>query len=172
MPKRVVDKITPQGKKLFAELKKLAELDVQVGFTADKKGYNQSHTAVDAADYDSGASVAEVACWNEFGTRTKDGGQAIPERPFMRQSFDNHRDTIKVMLSHQLEAVVTGKSDADKAMRAIGAMQVGLIQHEIRNGGFVENAESTRRQKGSSAPLINEGRMIQSVHYVVKARKG
>ena len=71
----------------------------------------------------------------------------------------------------QLKAVAEGSATADKAMRAIGALQVGLIQHEIREGGFVSNAESTVKQKGSSTPLINEGRMRQSVHYAVKSKR-
>jgi len=169
---KVIDKITPQGKKFFAELKKLTELGVEVGFTADKRGYDQSNASVDAEDYDNGPSVAQVAAWQEFGTTTKDGGQAIPARPFMRQSVDNNQDAIQKMAKHQLDAVVSGKADAEKALRAIGALQVGLIKHEIRNGGFAANAESTVRQKGSSTPLIDEGRMVQSVHYVVRPSKG
>ena len=163
--------MTPQGKKFFAELEKLAELEVQVGFTADKKGYNESHSSVDASDYSDGTTVAEVAAWNEFGTKNADGTQRIPERPFLRQSVDKYESQITAMVKQQLKAVASGET-ADKALRAIGALQVGLIQHEIRNGGYEANAESTIKLKKSSTPLIDEGHMRQSVHYVVKPRKG
>ena len=172
MPKAVRDNLTPKGKKFFAEIDKLLKLQVQVGFTADKQGYDQNHASVDASDYpDGGPSVAEVAMWNEFGTKNSDGSQAIPERPFIRQSVDKYQPQIKAMCKEQLKAIAKGES-ADKALRAIGALQVGLIQNEIRSGGFTPNAPSTKERKGSSQPLINEGRMRQSVHYVVKPRKG
>ena len=48
--------LTPEGKRYFAELKKLAEMEVVVGFQSD------------GADYEGGASVAEVAAYNELGS--------------------------------------------------------------------------------------------------------
>ena len=172
MPKGVKDKLTPKGKKLFEELNKLAGLQVQVGFTVDKKGYDENHSSVDAADYPDGPSVAEIAAWNEFGTKNADGSQRIPPRPFMRQSVEKYESQIQKMVALQLEAMAKGEATADQAMRNIGALQVGLIQHEIRDGGFTPNAESTIKQKGSAQPLIDEGHMRQSVHYVVKPREG
>ena len=169
--KKVTDKMTPAGKKLFAELQKLTEMQVQVGFTVDKKGGNQNHASVDASDYEDGTTVAEVAMWNEFGTRNADGSQRIPERPFMRQSVEKYESQIKAMVTQQLKAVATGGT-AEDALRKVGALQVGLIQNEIRNGGFQKNADSTIEQKKSSQPLIDGGHMRQSVHYVVKPRKG
>lgn len=172
MPKRGSDKLTAAGKKFFAEIKKLAGLQVQAGFTSDRRGHDQNHSSVEAEDYPDGVTVAEIAASNEFGTKNSDGTQRIPERPFMRQSVDNNKGTIATMGSEQLKAVVMGKADAEKALSVIGALQVGLIQHEIRAGGFTPNAPSTIKRKGSSQPLIDEGRMRQSVHYVVKERKG
>ena len=172
MPKKVKDKLTPKGKKLFEELNKLAGLQVQVGFTVDKKGYNESHAAVDASDYPNGPSVAEIAAWNEFGTKNSDGSERIPARPFMRQSVEKYESQIQKMTEMQLKAVAEGSATAEQAMRAIGALQVGLIQNEIRDGGFTANAESTKKQKGSATPLIDESHMRQSVHYVVKPREG
>ena len=161
MPK---DTLTPEGRRLFAELQKLAKLEVQAGFTIDKSGYGESDNSVSAEDYPEGPTVAEVAAWNEFGT------EHIPPRPFMRQSVDKYESQIKTMCSEQLKAIAEGSATADEALRAIGALQVGLIQHEIGFGGFVKNADSTIRQKDSSQPLIDEGRMRQSVHYVVKTK--
>jgi len=36
---------------------------------------------------DSGATVAEVAMWQEFGTRSSDGRRHVPARPFMRRAI-------------------------------------------------------------------------------------
>ena len=164
MPKGSRDTYTPEGKKFFAEIQKLVELEVQAGFTIDKSGYGESDNSVNAEDYPEGPTVAEVAAWNEFGT------VHIPPRPFMRQSVDKYESQIKTMCAEQLKAIAEGSANADEALRAIGALQVGLIQHEIGAGGFVENADSTIKQKDSSQPLIDEGRMRQSVLYVVKKK--
>ena len=180
--KKVKDKMTPQGKKLFKELQKLAELEVQVGFTSDGSGQGANHESVSADDYENGPTVAEVAAWNEFGTYN------IPERPFIRQSVEKNEAVIKAMCAEQLKEIAVGKADADKAIRAVGALQVGLMQHEIITGDFIENAPITIfggwmknkksgkpfyvEGKDSSAPLIDSGRMRQSVHYVVKQKEG
>ena len=168
---RVTDKLTPQGKKFFEELQKLGKLQAQVGFTAEKSGHGKNNESVSANDYDDGPTIAEVAAWNEFGTKH------IPERPFLRQSVDKNISTIKAMCAAQLKEMADGKADADKAIRAIGALQVGLIQYEIIEGDFVDNSLSTKKIKGGSVtaqttPLIDTGRMRQSVHYVIKPREG
>ena len=166
MARKVSDKLTKEGKRIFTELAKLSGLQVKVGFTAEGGGHGVGGESVSAEGYDNNATVAQVATWNEFGTTN------IPARPFMRQSVDNHTSEIAKMCDIMTEKVVTGEVDADKALRAIGALQVGLIQNEIREGDFEENAPSTVKQKGSSAPLINTGNMLQSVHYVVSNKEG
>jgi len=178
----IKDKMTPEGKNFFAEIMKLAKLQVQVGFTADGSGQGAQHEPVTANDYDDGVTVAEIAAWNEKGTYN------IPARPFLAQSYDKNENIIEAMCVEQVKAIARGEKDADKAIRAIAAMQVGLIQHEIVNGGFVPNAPITikggwmRNKKSgkafkvkgkkSSTPLIDTGQMRQSVHYVIKPREG
>ena len=58
--------LTPAGKRYFAELKKLAESEIQVGFQSDQT-------------YEDGTSLAEIAAINELGSSD------TPARPFMRQ---------------------------------------------------------------------------------------
>ena len=163
---KVTDKMTSQGKKLFAELQKLAELEVKIGFTTDKKGYDQNHSSVSADDLEDGTTIAHVAAWNEFGT------EHIPERPFMRQSVDKHGDTLLKAAEQFMGQLAQGKLSADDVMRKVGALQVGFIQHEIDTGNFAELADATKKRKDSTKPLIDTGHMRQSVHYVVKPRKG
>ena len=174
--------MTPDGKKFFGELQKLAGLRVHVGFTADGSGQGARHEPVSADDYGGGPTIAEVAAWNEFGTYN------IPERPFIRQSVDNNKAAIKAICAAQIKAIAEGKADADKAIRAVGALQVGLMQREMTHGNFVENAPITIKGgwmanqksgkpfyvkgKESSTPLVDSGRMRQSIHYVVKPREG
>ena len=182
MKVKITGKITPQGKKIFKELQKLAKLRVKVGFTAEGKGHGADDKPVTAKDYEDGPTIVEVAVWNEFGTYN------IPERPFIRQSVEKNVKYIKAMCDKQLELIAGGKTDADTALRTIGAMQVWLMQQEIVRGEFTENAPFTihggwmKNQKSgklfyvkgkdSSTPLVDTGHMRESIHYDVKPREG
>ena len=144
--------LTPAGRRFFRELKKLEGLEVQVGFQSDQK-------------YEDGTSIAEVAAHNEFGSSD------TPERPFMRQSFENHEAELKAGCEAANRVVNSGGS-AEQALQQLGTLAKGLIQDEIVNGGFASNAESTIQKKGSEQPLIDTGTMRQSVNFVIKRRGG
>ena len=144
--------LTPEGKKYFRELKKMTDMEIQVGFQGDQK-------------YEDGTSIAQVAAVNEFGASD------IPERPFMRQSFENHEGELQAACDAAQRLVSSGGS-AEQALQQIGEVAKGLVQDEIVNGGFAPNAESTIKKKGSEQPLIDTGTMRQSVNFVVKRRGG
>lgn len=144
--------LTPEGKKYFRELKKMTDMEIQVGFQGDQK-------------YEDGTSIAQVAAVNEFGASD------IPERPFMRQSFENHEGELQAACDAAQRLVSSGGS-AEQALQQIGVVAKGLVQDEIVNGGFAPNAESTINKKGSEQPLIDTGTMRQSVNFVVKRRGG
>jgi phage gpG-like protein len=117
--------------------------------------------------------------WNELGTVHS------PARPFLRQSVESNENTIKAMCQRQLQEVAKGKS-AREALNAIGVMQKGLIQNQIRNGDYEPNAPITIeggwmtrngksfyvKGKKSSKPLIDSGRMRQSVTFVIGEKGG
>lgn len=144
--------LTPEGKKYFRELKKMTDMEIQVGFQGDQK-------------YEDGTSIAQVAAVNEFGASD------IPERPFMRQSFENHEGELQAACDAAQRLVSSGGS-AEQALQQIGVIAKALVQDEIVNGGFAPNAESTIKKKGSEQPLIDTGTMRQSVNFVVKRRGG
>lgn len=148
------DRLTPQGKRFFKEIDELKKLEVRVGFQHGEE-----------TDEESGADLADVAMWNELGTPHS------PSRPFMRQSVDNNSSKINAMCKSQLQAIAHGKT-AREALEAIGTMQKALIQDTIRNGDFEPNAPSTIRKKKSNTPLINTGRMRQTVNYFIQPKGG
>lgn len=151
------DRITPEGQRFLNEIKKLKKLQVRVGYQQGQEFYDEDGKQVDLLD---------VAMFNELGT------SRTPSRPFMRDSVDDNMDKIASFCKSQLKAIANGSSDAEKCLKAIGAMQVGLVQKTIKDGDFVPNAPSTIARKGSDKPLIDSGRMRQSVHYVISEKKG
>lgn len=146
--------LTPEGKKFLNELRKLENLEVQVGFQAGEATYD-----------DTGADVAEIAAYNEFGSSD------TPARPFMRQSFEKHEDELQKACDEANKTIAKGGT-AEQALNRIGVFCKGLVQNEIVDGGFAPNAESTIKKKGSAQPLIDTGLMRQSVNYVIKKRGG
>ena len=146
------DRITPEGRRFLGQIEQLKKLQVQVGFQAGA-----------AADED-GVDIANIAMWNELGTSRS------PARPFMRKSVDENTDKTKSMCARQLKRLAQGASAQD-ILEKIGVFQKGLIQRKIVDGTFEPNAPSTIRKKGSSRPLIDTGRMRQSVNFIIR-RKG
>lgn len=144
--------LTPAGKKYFAELKKLADMEVAVGFQGDET-------------YDDGTTIAEVAAYNELGS------SSTPARPFMRQSFEKHGNELQAACE-QVNRVLASGGSLEEALNQLGVMAKALIQEQIVNGEFAANAASTIKKKGSDKPLIDTGTMRQSVNYVIRKRGG
>lgn len=78
------DRLTPEGQRFFAEIEKLKEQQVFVGFQAGQ-----------VAD-DRGVDMAQIAMFNELGTST------APSRPFLRMSVDENEDKINTTCGREL----------------------------------------------------------------------
>ena len=103
--------LTPEGRRYFAELEKLAESEIEVGFQGDET-------------YDDGTSLAEVAAYNELGSSD------TPARPFMRQSFENHESELKAACD-DANTLLSNGGTAEQALNQIGVICRGLVQEEI-----------------------------------------
>lgn len=153
MAVKIRDRMTAEGKKFQQTLKELEKLQVRVGFQHGR------------ATEDDGTDVCDVAAWNELGT------VHMPSRPFLRKSVDENEGKIRAFLQEKGEDIVGGAT-AEQVLKETGIFQKDLIQEKITSGSFAPNAESTVRQKGSSVPLIDTGRMRQSVNYEIKEKGG
>jgi len=152
MASRIRDTLTPEGQQFYRMLAELADKEVRIGFQHGE------------ASEDDGTDICDIAAWNELGT------EHIPSRPFLRKSVDENEGKINQFLQAEARSLASGKT-AETLLNEIGNFQKSLVQEKITEGSFAPNAESTIRRKGSSKPLIDTGRMRQSVHYVIK-RKG
>ena len=111
-----------------------------------------------SARYPTGQTVAEVAFYNEFGTRR------IPERPFFRRAREEMNPEIRRLLRK------TKARDLAKNPRHIrqqfdraGALAASIVQKHITQLDSPANAPSTVEEKGSTNPLIDTGLMRASV---------
>ncbi len=149
----VKDTTTSEGKAFFDELKKLAQMEVKVGFQSGEGSHS------------SGVDLCEIAAFNELGT------QHIPARPFIRQTADSNEEGILSFMTAEVAKVAQGGT-AEDALKRIGTMTKGLMQGTISSGDFTPNAPSTIKRKGSATPLLDTGAMRQGVNFQVKNRGG
>lgn len=140
-----LDSTTPEGRKLIAEIEKFNSMEAVAGFPNGPD------------------DVVAIAAYNEFGTST------IPPRPFIQQTMSKHEGEISETFASAVAQVMSGAT-AEDALNQIGKTFKEMIQAEISSGDFVPNAPETVAKKGSSTPLIDTGRMRDSVDYMVRTK--
>lgn len=132
-------------KKLIAGLTKLNGKEAKVGLHAD-------------AVYPDGKQVAHIGVINEFGAG------AIPQRSFMRSTFDENENNWAKEFGNLV------KNGSTTSINKVGIIAAKGIVNKIYTGNFVPNAPSTIAQKGSSKPLIDTSQMVVSIKSVVGKR--
>lgn len=108
-----------------------------------------------------GLNIAEYGAYNEFGT------SKIPERSFMRSTFDEKQEKIKSDFDSQFARLIEGKNNLYRSLAYVGERHQQDIQSKIKSGVDPANAQSTIDRKGSSKTLIDTGALVQSIRYVV-----
>ncbi len=106
-------------------------------------------------------TVGAVATFNELGL-------GVPERSFLRDWADQHKEEIQEDLRKVQRAVLAGKMTAERGLQILGLKYVGQIQTRIANGIAPPNAESTIRQKGSSVPLMDRGQLRSAITFLLE----
>ncbi len=117
-----------------------------------------------------GPSIAEIAYWNEFGTKNDEEQEVIPARPFFRNAISDNTDTWAESIKSQLKTMgVTDKNVVEKVLKKTGQLMRSDIQQSISKGGFEPNHPYTIKMKGGrSTPLVDTGDMRNAVSYEVR----
>lgn len=152
MSVNIRDTVTADGKKFEKMLQELKDKEVRIGIQQGESN-------------EDGVDLVDIAMFNELGT------VHIPSRPFLRDSVDANADQINTFLQSLKQELLRGGS-AEEVLKKIGVFQKGLIQEQIVSGNFVPNSEATIRKKGSDTPLVDTGRMRQSINYVIQQKGG
>lgn len=115
-------------------------------------------------------ALAMIAVVHEFGAEDR----GIPERSFMRASFNQHRDEYIGALAKLCRGVYEGKGTVRQALTVV-AMQMARDQKAlIRAGEGIPppNAPATIARKGSSHTLIDTGAMVRAITHAVVLPSG
>lgn len=105
-----------------------------------------------------------------WGTYRKLRGKKmrIPERSFMRASIDQNQAAIREAMRRSFDRVAAGEATADQQAARFGMFVQELIQGFAIDLDSPANAPLTRFVKQSDNPLVDTGRMIQSIRYIVR----
>lgn len=108
------------------------------------------------------ATVAEVAFWAEFGTRT------APERSWLRSTVDENMNLFEAVRDKALNDIAAGKTTPKQGLSQLGFVIRESCKNKIKMGPFAPNAPSTAARKGGNKPLIDSTLFLRSITYVTK----
>lgn len=134
------------------------KFEAAVGFPSGKDGIANPH-------YDTGASILEVAIWNNFGTEYN------PRRPFMDDAAPKIQVEYQKILKEGIPRVNRGEIKAEVLLKAAMLKGEAVIRNQIQTGSYVPNSPDTVKVKKSSKPLIWSGDMEKYVTSILRKRK-
>lgn len=165
--------------KIQAELQKLENMTLVIG----PQGGNDSTIQMIASVNEYGANIKiteKMAAWLHFTAKALglpatdkkgDGFIHIPERSFMRWTFDNETALNKAFELYEdaVYRILTGEGTAKQAAEVLGNALVAAVRNRIRSNIQPENSEFTRAMKGEGKnTLVDTGRLIQSISFEIK----
>lgn len=141
-----------KARKVLTAAQKAMRGGFKLGFPKSKSGNSQ---------YPDGTDLIVVAVSNELGTKT------IPPRPFLRGGAKKFSTQDVSMRKRIFKGMVRGAITRRKALSLMGLQAQSRLDQSIVELDDPANAASTIRQKGSSNPLIDTGRLRQAATHEV-----
>ena len=164
-------------------LKRLEELDsmyVKVGITSKsgskkvKSGKKKEMTMYELAKvHEFGKDIKvtnkmRVFFLHNFGTWIKKDVIKIPERSFIRTSFDENKDEIQATGEDLMNMVIDGSLEVKKFYEMLGETSVNAIKKFIIEGIDPSITQFTIDNKnGKSTPLIKTSGLLHSIDYEI-----
>lgn len=135
---------------------------VKVG-VLQSQGGNQIH------DPESGLTMTEIAAIHEFGSPAA----GIPERSFIRSTFNVVRAAdLQALVRRLAKQVVHAQMPITQALGILGQWGAAAVKNTIRTKRTIgpepqELKPATIAAKGSSTPLVDTGRLLNTINYEV-----
>lgn len=134
-------------KRVLAEARRYNNVAVTVGVHQGKRNSE-------------GLDIAEYGAYNEFGTGK------IPERSFMRSTFDENQGNYANIFARGIEQLGVN-STLGRVLSFAGMNVQNDIQEKIRSGIAPANSPRTVKIKKSNKTLIDTGALVQSITYEI-----
>lgn len=141
-------------RKITQQIKELTTKEVKIGISADVGTYTNKDGSV-------GPKIVEVGRWHEYGLGDN------PRRSFLRVPMIDKQFIIQKHIIEGWVNILSGKSTAIKELG-----KLGMVGQEISKGAFATGGygkweklkPQTVKRKGSSEILIDESKLVNSVH--------
>ena len=127
--------------------------------------YIENNTIVIGVLGEQDTEVVKYATYNEFGVMFK-----IPERSFIRAGFDANKNKFIERGNRLIEDVITLKLKPHTFLEIMGEYLAGIIKDYLVDLRSPPNSQQTIEQKGSSNPLVDTGRLRDSITYKIESR--
>lgn len=134
---------------------------------------SKKETGLDQPSVGAPVSLALIARTLNYGREegTTAGGvhyPRIPARPFMTFAAEIwDRESPKILKAY-FPKVLSGRMSVDMLLKYVGERAREAVQKAIREGEYAPLAASTVARKGSSVPLIDTGRLVNSVTFEIR----
>jgi len=114
---------------------------------------------------DSTAGNVEIGLVHEFGSEVNN----IPARPFVSAAFKKNLPAYKETLREYVRAIYAGKMTPAKALGLIGLRMAADMKLYVTEGPHIPPPlqPETVARKGSDRPLVDTGRMVDSIAHEV-----
>lgn len=128
---------------------------VRVGVLREKGG---------DATTDEGITMVELATIHEYGSPAA----RIPERSFIRAAFRDAKVVAQITKPLAREVMI-GKLPLTTALDKLGAWGAARVKNFVTQGDHIPPPlkDATVEKKGSDRPLVDTGRMIGSINWLV-----
>ena len=113
----------------------------------------------------------KMRAWLHYnGLHVKDSTTfiTIPERSFLRASWDEQSQTVLAKARKALPDVLIGHMSEEQYCKMAGLMLTSMVKDYARNLSSPANHPFTIERKGSSNPLVDTGKMIEHITYQIK----
>lgn len=138
-------------------IKRTGSLDQALNRLVASKAQHVQVGVIDGSKYPDGTSVASVAFWNEYGTRT------APARPFFRDTIKQQKSNWSALATKAIRAGYT----VEHMLGVVGAQMQTDVQLSIMTWTSPANSAYTVARKGFQAPLRNTLLLHDSIKFEV-----
>jgi phage gpG-like protein len=108
------------------------------------------------------SKLVKIGAAHEFGAPKK----GIPERPFIRPSYDKNKEALQNIIENEYTKIITGKVTVRLSLGRIGEWMKAKTQKQIRDLTSPPLSEKTIARKKSTKLLIDTGQLIQSITHI------
>lgn len=110
-------------------------------------------------------TMVELATIHEFGSPAAN----IPERSFIRRTFENRRADVEKITGRLSEKILRGEMTVGRALALLGEWGAAEVKKTITVGNQItpDIQDATKARKGSDRPLVDTGQLVNVISYQV-----